>query len=390
MFCSRQALSAILGLVSIFHHPESDLSIERLRETWSAREAAAHIDAVMCFKADGLVLGAGTALAPASKNGAAPSVDFEGCEARLLALLSVVYDRPVSPQVMKHIRSAALRWRDGDEGAASVHLALTGLGQLGRLGEAAWRLFAADEMLRRGLEPVDLLKAANLDAAALESMAKYNPDQPRVPAGSGRTSGEWAGGNASAVQPGERDPPPAVTETSSPLATRQSAGTTAANIDTSLLEPVVDRTEYHNIVRDWLAGVLRSTGSTVETEVPLSLVGSGLTSNVDLLVKPLGSGVPYLLEVKTGRDPPFTVNQAIIFPVALFGNHLYSTSPKILWFGFAQGETLPPMAVWTVRIDKPEGEIKAYQLDKNGEWHLHKGVEGEALASRSPDPLSLP
>ncbi len=383
-------LSVALGLASIFHDPGSDLSIERLHETWSAREAVAHVDAVMCFKADGLVLGAGTVLAPANTDGGPPSIDFEGCDARVLALLSVAYDRPISSQVMKHIRRAALRWRDGDEGAASVHLALTGLGQLGRPGEASRRLFAADQMLRRGLEPVDLLKAANIDAAALESMVKYNPDQPRVPAGSGRTSGEWGSGNAFIAQADGRDPALATAETSNPLATRQSVGTAAANLDTSLLEPVVDRTEYHNIVRDWLAGVLRSTGSTVDTEVPLSLVGSGLTSNVDLLVKPLGSGVPYLLEVKTGRDPPFTVNQAIIFPVALFGNHLYSASPKILWFGFAQGETLPPMAVWTVRVDKPEGEIKAYQLDKNGEWHLHKGVVGEALASRSSNPLNLP
>jgi hypothetical protein len=99
------------------------LSIERLRETWSAREAVTDIDAVMCFKADGLILGAGTVLAPCSTNGGPPSIEFEGCEARLLALLSVAYDRPVSPQIMKHIRSAALRWGDGDEGVAGEPLA---------------------------------------------------------------------------------------------------------------------------------------------------------------------------------------------------------------------------------------------------------------------------
>jgi len=49
----------------------------------------------------------------------------------------------------------------------------------------------ADGALRAGASTSDVLKALHLDARFIDAVEKYNPDQPRVPAGSGRTSGEW-------------------------------------------------------------------------------------------------------------------------------------------------------------------------------------------------------
>ena len=52
------------------------------------------------------------------------------------------------------------------------------------------------------MTPRALMKGLGLDPAALDALEKYNPDQPRVPAGSGRASGRWgSGGGASGAAP---------------------------------------------------------------------------------------------------------------------------------------------------------------------------------------------
>jgi hypothetical protein len=51
----------------------------------------------------------------------------------------------------------------------------------------------------RGASPRDVFKALHLDAHYIDSVEKaYNPSEPRVPAGSGRTSGEWTDGEGAA------------------------------------------------------------------------------------------------------------------------------------------------------------------------------------------------
>ena len=57
--------------------------------------------------------------------------------------------------------------------------------------EQAFALCAADELLKEGMTPRALMKGLGLDPAALDALEKYNPAQPRVPAGSGRASGRW-------------------------------------------------------------------------------------------------------------------------------------------------------------------------------------------------------
>ena len=62
----------------------------------------------------------------------------------------------------------------------------------------AYRLFLAEELLDAGMSPAALMKGLGFDAPA-RGLAKYDPNQPRVPAGSGRNSGRWGsgGGNSS-------------------------------------------------------------------------------------------------------------------------------------------------------------------------------------------------
>lgn len=116
-------------------------------------------------------------------------------EARFMALLAVAYDRPITGGAMNHVKAAITRWREGDEVRATLHLALAGLGRLRDPGDAARRLFMTDGLLRAGVEPDAILDALDHRVSA-SGLAKFDPDQPRVPAGSGRPSGQWTADGA--------------------------------------------------------------------------------------------------------------------------------------------------------------------------------------------------
>jgi hypothetical protein len=57
----------------------------------------------------------------------------------------------------------------------------------------AYRLFLAEELLDAGMSPAALMKGLGFDSPRRD-LAKYDPNQPRVPAGSGRNSGRWGSG----------------------------------------------------------------------------------------------------------------------------------------------------------------------------------------------------
>jgi hypothetical protein len=76
---------------------------------------------------------------------------------------------------------------------AHIHLAFLDLPKIDEAG--AYRLFLAGTALEKGVSPSDLLKALGFPGAARD-IEKYNPDQPRVPVGSGRESGQWTSGEA--------------------------------------------------------------------------------------------------------------------------------------------------------------------------------------------------
>jgi len=134
---------------------------------------------------EGLMLGAGTILAKASRDtGGVPELDGP----RVTALLATAYEVLIGPHVLTKIERACQSWNEGEKAIAHLHLAHTGLPPCDE--DRALRLFAANELLQDGISPTDLLKAQEFDTAPL-ALLKYSPDQPRVPAGNGRESGRW-------------------------------------------------------------------------------------------------------------------------------------------------------------------------------------------------------
>ena len=81
----------------------------------------------------------------------------------------------------------AKHWQGGDKRLAAIYLAQMGLPGIGE--DAAYRLALAAELIDAGVGPRELARELGFDPPA--SLLKYDPDQPRVPAGSGRESGQW-------------------------------------------------------------------------------------------------------------------------------------------------------------------------------------------------------
>jgi hypothetical protein len=95
----------------------------------------------------------------------------------------------------------AKHWHGGDKSLASIHLAQIGLPDIGE--DAAYRLALAAELIQAGMAPRELAEELGLEPPA--GLLKYDPNQPRVPAGSGRESGQW-------TSSGDAAPGPALTE----------------------------------------------------------------------------------------------------------------------------------------------------------------------------------
>lgn len=112
---------------------------------------------------------------------------------RLLALLSIAWRRPATPDVLVHLGAAHNHWRRGDKALANLRLIVADLQKLDDPSDTE-RLRLAEYLLDEGLPPRDLMQALGLDTDFMD-LAKYDPDQPRVPAGSGRSSGRWSSGS---------------------------------------------------------------------------------------------------------------------------------------------------------------------------------------------------
>ncbi len=166
--------------------------IADLEKRWQDEARFRGLRAGMRLEREGVVLGAHTVLAKRLQDGALASDD-----ARVFTLLSVAYGTPVDPSVVGAIRRASKHARAGDECMASMHVALAPLPRLADPSSAARRLFIADGLMDGGVSPRDIWIALDFDPAPLDALEKdYNQNQPRVPAGSGRISGEWTRENA--------------------------------------------------------------------------------------------------------------------------------------------------------------------------------------------------
>lgn len=189
----------------------------RLDKAWVAQRNSTAIDSVMRFAEEGLVLGAGTIVAKSA--GELRRISIDPAEPRLRALLAATHLRSPTVGSLAHLRKAAQRWSEGQDALAATHLALSGLERLQRPELDAYRLFLADAFMKAGLEPSAIIAAIEAGDVALDQVQKYSPDQPRVPAGSGRTSGEWTstGDGSASVPQRPQVNPSTVTEAALPL-----------------------------------------------------------------------------------------------------------------------------------------------------------------------------
>lgn len=172
---------------------------QQARDEWLVREGAGPIYPTMAFVPEGLVLGAGTVIVPMERPRRLQRL--RGQEARVLALLSAFYDRPTAPSALGNIERAAKAWSEGANCLSYVHLTHAGLTPPQDLRSGAYRLEMACCAMRCGASPRAVFRALHLNARYIEAVEKaYNPAEPRVSAGSGRTSGEWTSGGAATAK----------------------------------------------------------------------------------------------------------------------------------------------------------------------------------------------
>jgi hypothetical protein len=94
----------------------------------------------------------------------------------------------VAPRaVLGALRRVAKHRQGGDKCLAAIHLAQMGLPGIGE--DAAYRLALAAELVEAGVTPRELARELGLSPIQLD-VSKYDEVQPRVPAGSGRESGQ--------------------------------------------------------------------------------------------------------------------------------------------------------------------------------------------------------
>ncbi len=151
----------------------------------------------------GLKIGTRTLLALFGGRGAAKGAGRLALDPeRVLALLSIAACHPVAARALVGIEAAAGHWARGDRALATIRLAFAGLPQLAEPVDVA-RLQAAAWLLDQGMTPRRLMKELGLDTAPLDEagdwLDKYNPDQPRVPAGHGVESGRWGSSDGAAA-----------------------------------------------------------------------------------------------------------------------------------------------------------------------------------------------
>lgn len=154
--------------------------IAALGDRWTSKSRFASHRRWITWSADGPELGASTLLARS----------VAGNEARLIALLSVAFERRVPADVLERLERAEQDFRRGELAESAMHIALANFPPLDDL-ESCRRLHMATGLLDLGfLDPLALLKISDIETSEVAKLSKYREDQPRVPAGQ-RDGGEW-------------------------------------------------------------------------------------------------------------------------------------------------------------------------------------------------------
>jgi hypothetical protein len=122
------------------------------------------------------------------------ALPIEADQERIWTLLSFACGEEISQAVFGSLRRVAKHWHGGEKCLAAIHLAQMGLPDIGE--DATYRLSLAAELIDAGVAPRELARELGLSPVQLD-ISKYDENQPRMPAGSGRESGQWTSGDAS-------------------------------------------------------------------------------------------------------------------------------------------------------------------------------------------------
>jgi hypothetical protein len=136
---------------------------ERLQKAWLAEGRYRTTHRTLTFTDQGLELGKGTLLVKFIQDQwDRRSLDIEGQEERILALLSVAWDTPMPDGILQHFHSASRALSKGEMVQACLHLAYTGLQPLDHDSDSFRLLFIADGFLEAGLTGNEIRKAWGL------------------------------------------------------------------------------------------------------------------------------------------------------------------------------------------------------------------------------------
>jgi len=260
-------------------------------------------------------------------------------EARGKVLIAAAYGSELAQAAWPYLAAALKRHHEGAAPLALMHLALAGLPPLQAAPGAEMRLAQAAALMKSGVSTQTILDALD----GVQETRKFRPDQPRVPAGNGRRSGEWTGSNSTPVSFSTKNPSP------------------SGNPN---IADVADNTTYHNWLRDEFAALLKKAGNTVLTEVPFILpTTTPVEARMDIIFRTI-DGKVVALEVKTGDDPTFTPNQLIVYPHLETDGVLITNDPRVLQLGLPLATPLPQIETLILRNLGPNQPINLVPLER--------------------------
>jgi hypothetical protein len=129
------------------------------------------------------------------------------------------------------------------------------------------------------------------------------------------------------------------------------------NSPKGLIELVQYRGHFHDaVVDEFMKGFAKAGAKAVKNVVVTGI--NGVSAIPDAIVLPVESPIPYVLEVKTGADPPFTKNQQQVYPLICMGGHAASLSANLSTVGLQPGVPFPKMDVWVAYTEGPGQQVQ--------------------------------
>jgi|GEM_PF-5752338 len=169
---------------------------KRLEQAWLAKGRFRTTHRTLTFTDQGLELGKGTLLVKYIQDDwDRRSLEIDGQEERILALLSVAWDHPMPDHVLDHFHNASRALAKGETTLAYIHLAHTGLQPLDHDSDSFRLLFMADGFLDAGISGNELRKAWGLGRSSFRKDGHDVSCEPRD------RCGEWTTGGAASKDP---------------------------------------------------------------------------------------------------------------------------------------------------------------------------------------------